>query len=945
MRFECSHCGTIVAIDDAEAGNPVGCGNCGGITTVPDSSFAPGAVINDFVIRKVIGHGGMGQVYLAHQQSLDRPVALKILMEEYSRNSSFIVDFVKEARAAARLNHPNIVQSYAVGEENGIYFFAMEYVEGETLTSMLHREGALPIKQSLNIIQQIAEALDFAWKNQQLVHRDVKPDNIMLTKRGVAKLADLGLARAASEINENLEDDEVMGTPQYICPEQLLGHPMDIRGDIYSLGASFYQMVTGQFPFNGKNAGEIARKHLNEPLVPAHKVEEEVPPAVSFIISKMLAKKAEDRYSDGTSLCQDLALVLKGESPVGFKGQKPPKKITTGPNKATSVAVVPSEVISDIPKDTGSGDKPLKAGSSARKGTKIKRKTKLKTGGTKGKSSVRMGTRAGATTAGTRPLTGTNMQQQKGSAGAKGGGVKVLIGLAIVVVVVFLSVGGFVGFRFMRMNARFSPKSVDEAQKLYFSVAGVTADEKAAFSAIEPYIEELDRHEDDADALREAVKLASDFVSRFPDSLFTQNEQTINYANVFGASSRFASRLETQAAPLAGSVSKTLSQYEEALIRQLRKGAHGTEGEEIAQRVKESQNQQALDDAKTALANHLKERAFTLRQSVANAESALADLENEIDARKTEIFSNVLIASVSWRFRDAKDVADEIRKAAESAPKSKLSSFTNLLMSSEETQADTVLSQAKRRLPSGSTSDLESEFTSMLRDSEVPGLRDKLDAFKTSEKDLQRAFNEWQITLADAVDNGVAFFDLVSNTGKALEGTRVVIPRMPTKGDEEFRLSYASRDKLILRRYKLNFGAGDPEVMESLDVPMSDMSASGFMELARKAWLDKHADIDETYRTNQVIFGFLLGIPSKDIRGGNAEGVDDPGIKLLAAEWSRVEPLMLEARISSYVGLLESMVKANQKDQARLTYQKIRRQFGETAQFQKYDNELKATLE
>ncbi|RMD79346.1 MAG: serine/threonine protein kinase, partial [Lentisphaerae bacterium] len=165
----------------------------------------------------------MGTVYLAHQISLDRPVALKILKEQYARDNSFILDFVREARAAAKLNHPNIVQAYAVGEEDGTYFFAMEFVEGKTLKRIMNEKRRLEWRRGFHIGMQVAEALDFAWKNQHLIHRDIKPDNIMITPRGVAKLADLGLARAATELQD--DEEEVMGTPQYICPEQLLGQP------------------------------------------------------------------------------------------------------------------------------------------------------------------------------------------------------------------------------------------------------------------------------------------------------------------------------------------------------------------------------------------------------------------------------------------------------------------------------------------------------------------------------------------------------------------------------------------------------------------------------------------------------------------------------------------------------------------------------------------------
>ncbi len=313
MRFICSKCNGIVEVDDTERGNPVGCGHCGKFVVVPEDRIATNIVLNnDFVLKNKLGQGGVGTVYHAYQISLDRPVALKILMEQFAQDKNFIEDFIREARAAARLNHPNIVQSFAVGQDNGVFFCAMELVEGETLKEIIRREGKISIEFSLQIMRQMAESLDFAWKNQKLVHRDIKPDNIMLTSGGVAKLADLGLARVASEVEE--ESDEIMGTPQYISPEQLIGSKTDVRTDIYSLGATWYHAITGEFPFDGESPQEIARKHLEEALTSPDKVNESIPKTISVMISKMMAKHPDDRYRDAEELIQDLKLAANDPS-------------------------------------------------------------------------------------------------------------------------------------------------------------------------------------------------------------------------------------------------------------------------------------------------------------------------------------------------------------------------------------------------------------------------------------------------------------------------------------------------------------------------------------------------------------------------------------------------------------------------------------------------------
>lgn len=315
MRFQCPYCKGIVAVDSADLGVAVQCGHCSQVVTVPTSRVAPGVVIGDFIIIRELGRGGMGVVYLAHQISLDRPAALKILSDTYANNAEFVVGFIKEARAAAKLNHPNIVQAYAVGEDEGVFYFAMENVDGETMKHVLEREQKIPVDQGLAIIQQIAEALDYAWKEQRLIHRDIKPDNIMLTTNGRAKLADLGLARVAGDIDDS-EDDEVMGTPQYISPEHLTGAPMDVRSDIYSLGATFYHFLTGRFPFEGRNAVEIARKHLEQPLIPPNQINRSIPAGVSHIIERMMAKNPKQRYQDAEQLVDDLRLARHGKEPM-----------------------------------------------------------------------------------------------------------------------------------------------------------------------------------------------------------------------------------------------------------------------------------------------------------------------------------------------------------------------------------------------------------------------------------------------------------------------------------------------------------------------------------------------------------------------------------------------------------------------------------------------------
>ena len=317
MKIYCEKCKSVFEAERPESGAQTVCPKCGAMVNFPETPTSPGAVIGDFLIEREISKGGMGEVFLARQLSLDRPVALKVLQDRFLNDKEYVESLFREARAAGKINHPNIVQAYAVGEENGIFYFAMEYVRGETFKQILQRQKKLDFMQAAKVVREIASALDAAWREQKLVHQDIKPDNIMLDANGFAKLADLGLARVAGNENRDEEvGDEVMGTPQYISPEHLTGAPMDSRSDIYSLGATFYHFITGRFPYEGSTASEIAQQHLFGTLVPPDKINPEIPEALSRIVVKMMAKDPALRYQDAAELADDLRLVRRGQNPL-----------------------------------------------------------------------------------------------------------------------------------------------------------------------------------------------------------------------------------------------------------------------------------------------------------------------------------------------------------------------------------------------------------------------------------------------------------------------------------------------------------------------------------------------------------------------------------------------------------------------------------------------------
>ncbi len=314
MRFQCSYCKAVLDIEDGEPGELVSCGQCNATVAVPMSVTSAGSMLGDFAIVREIGVGGMGRVYLAHQVSLDRPVALKVLSENFARDANFIENFIKEARNAASLNHPNIVQAYAVNCDSGCYYFAMELVDGNTMKQVMQSSGRLVHEKVFAIARDILGALAYAWDEKKLIHRDIKPDNIMLTSDGRTKLADLGLARKVTEINED-GSSELYGTPQYVAPELLLNFPADLRSDIYSMGATMYHALTGAYPYQAQDANSMAMEHLYTPLSPISSLVSDVPAPLARLVEIMMAKRPGHRYQDYQYLLADLQRVQKGEMP------------------------------------------------------------------------------------------------------------------------------------------------------------------------------------------------------------------------------------------------------------------------------------------------------------------------------------------------------------------------------------------------------------------------------------------------------------------------------------------------------------------------------------------------------------------------------------------------------------------------------------------------------
>ncbi|MDX2117060.1 MAG: serine/threonine-protein kinase [Planctomycetota bacterium] len=276
-----------------------------------------GQKIPGYRVLGKLGAGAMATVYKAKQLSLDRLVAIKLLPRKFSQNPQFIDRFYAEGRAAAQLNHPNIVQAYDVGKAGEYHYFVMEYVDGRTVFDDITKHKRVSEREAIDLIMQIADALQHAHE-RGLIHRDVKPKNIMINKEGVAKLADMGLARAISDKEAaEAEAGKAFGTPYYISPEQIRGEKVvGPPADIYSLGATLYHMVTGNVPYDGPNPSAVMHKHLKAELVAPDHVNPKLSPGISEVIEMMMAKDPKARYQTCGDLLVDLRAVREGKTPV-----------------------------------------------------------------------------------------------------------------------------------------------------------------------------------------------------------------------------------------------------------------------------------------------------------------------------------------------------------------------------------------------------------------------------------------------------------------------------------------------------------------------------------------------------------------------------------------------------------------------------------------------------
>ncbi|MER3522213.1 MAG: hypothetical protein C4317_08650 [Acidimicrobiia bacterium] len=268
-------------------------------------------ISNRYEIENLIARGGMARVYRAKDLLLGRTVALKILNPEFASDPGFVERFRREARAAASLTHPNIVAVYDSDRDGDTYFLVMEFVDGKSLREILRADGRLHYRRAAEVASEIALALEAAH-SKGVVHRDIKPGNIMITRSGEVKVADFGIARAAGTSEALTQAGSILGTASYLSPEQADGRAVDARSDLYSLGVVLYEMLTGSPPFKADSPLVLALKHITETPKPPSEVCEDIPPSLEAITLKALSKRPENRYQSAREMYEDLARALSG---------------------------------------------------------------------------------------------------------------------------------------------------------------------------------------------------------------------------------------------------------------------------------------------------------------------------------------------------------------------------------------------------------------------------------------------------------------------------------------------------------------------------------------------------------------------------------------------------------------------------------------------------------
>lgn len=307
--FDCPFCGMGVPFENGNL--PVKCPHCKQCFPRSFLNFSPGETVGDYILERYLGIGGMGAVFLAEQKSMKRKVALKILLSSLASNEEYLDRFFHEVKSLAQIEHPNVVQAIEAGSDGDKAYFSMMFIPGRDLKRHLDSGRSFSELEAALIIRKVADALNYVWNRHKIIHRDIKPGNIMLVPDGDIKLMDLGISKTLKENNDLTAAGMMVGSPTYISPEQAKAlKEIDFRADMYSLGATYYHILTGEPPFDADTSVGVIAQHISEPVPNPKKLRPDISAASIKLINKMMAKKVEDRYPDWDSAINDIDKII-----------------------------------------------------------------------------------------------------------------------------------------------------------------------------------------------------------------------------------------------------------------------------------------------------------------------------------------------------------------------------------------------------------------------------------------------------------------------------------------------------------------------------------------------------------------------------------------------------------------------------------------------------------
>ena len=341
IEFQCKSCSEFISLDGQQKGHDISCESCGTEQRVPlQGSIEVGNIIEDHLIQQEIGHGAMGKVFLASHLLMNRQVAIKTISPKIRQDDDAVEQFIQELQMGAQLSHPNIVTVYTAGYTDGVYFISMQYIDGFDMNERVESSGPLPEKEALAVVSTVADAMSYAWNDFRMIHRDLKPENVRISSRGDIMIMDFGLAKMRSNEAELNEEGLVIGTPDFMSPEQAEGRSdIDFRADMYSLGVVLIYLLTSRRPFQAPDPLDVVAMHINRPMPSLKELNDSISASKETVdlIRKMTDKDRDERFTSWEEVSEAVDRILASADKSKSSGKK--KKSSAKPATSSSRSV------------------------------------------------------------------------------------------------------------------------------------------------------------------------------------------------------------------------------------------------------------------------------------------------------------------------------------------------------------------------------------------------------------------------------------------------------------------------------------------------------------------------------------------------------------------------------------------------------------------------------